>query len=404
MAILGLDNRVTVPEDLLIQRPFSAVVQISVRFPDQAWFTGSGAMIGPDDVLTAGHMIYSEDHGGWAETVIVAPALSPGSAPFGYLTTENMISIEGWTTYQNFNWDYACLDLSDNIGFQTGWFDIESKGGTGSMVESLGYPGDYGSEQMVYTAGTIDHTGANIFKFHDDLDAMPGQSGSPLIYTDAANGDMDVVGIVSHEQYFPSTENGALRLTDAMVTQINGWAENSINDPGSVPPSFSESWYLSRYPDVSAAVDAGYVKSGKAHFDSYGWTEGRDPSENFDTTFYLACNPDVADAGINPLDHYLSWGQHEGRLPNVDAQDYLTRYPDVAEFFTGTAAMHYALWGQYEGRIARKSNAYDDSDFVISNTSGVLSAAGDEIDVVGVQQALSPFSSIFHCYFGSHSV
>jgi hypothetical protein len=46
---------------------------------------------------------------------------------------------------------------------------------------------------MVYTAGRIDYTGANVFKFHDDLDAMPGQSGSPLIYTDAASGDMDVV-------------------------------------------------------------------------------------------------------------------------------------------------------------------------------------------------------------------
>jgi V8-like Glu-specific endopeptidase len=140
MAILGPDNRVTVPEDLLAQRPFSAVVQISVRFPDQTWFTGSGAMIGPDDVLTAGHLIYAENHGGWADTVIVAPALSPAGASFGYFTAENIISVHGWVTYQDFNWDYAYLDLSDNIGFQTGWFDIESKGGTGSMVESLGYP------------------------------------------------------------------------------------------------------------------------------------------------------------------------------------------------------------------------------------------------------------------------
>jgi V8-like Glu-specific endopeptidase len=149
MAILGPDNRVTVAEDLLAQRPFSAIVQISVRFPDQAWFTGSGAMIGPDDVLTAGHLIYAEDHGGWAYTAIVAPALSPGHPPFGYLTTENMISVEGWVAYQDFAWDYAYLDLSDNIGFQTGWFDIESNAGTGSMVESLGYPEDHGSELMV---------------------------------------------------------------------------------------------------------------------------------------------------------------------------------------------------------------------------------------------------------------
>jgi hypothetical protein len=199
-----------------------------------------------------------------------------------------------------------------------------------------------------------------------------------------------VVGIVSHEQYLPSTENGALRLTSAMVTQINGWAENSLNDPASAPPSFSEYWYLSKYPDVSAAVDAGYIESGEAHFDSYGWTEGRDPCGNFDTTFYLTCYPDVAAAGINPLDHYLSWGRHESRLPNVDAQDYLTRYPDVAAFFSGTAAMHYALWGQFEGRTATTADAgYDASDYVISNISQVLSVAGNEIDVVGVPQDLS---------------
>ena len=34
---------------------------------------------------------------------------------------------------------------------------------------------------------------------------------------------------------------------------------------------------------------------------------------HFDTTGYLAANPDVAAAGINPLDHYLTLGTYEGR-------------------------------------------------------------------------------------------
>jgi serralysin len=44
-----------------------------------------------------------------------------------------------------------------------------------------------------------------------------------------------------------------------------------------------------------------------------GWTEGRDASTWFDTQGYLAANPDVAAAGMNPLDHFLQFGIYEGR-------------------------------------------------------------------------------------------
>ena len=38
----------------------------------------------------------------------------------------------------------------------------------------------------------------------------------------------------------------------------------------------------------------------------------------FDHEFYLNANPDVASAGIDPLDHYIRWGRHEGRKPSRD--------------------------------------------------------------------------------------
>ena len=46
---------------------------------------------------------------------------------------------------------------------------------------------------------------------------------------------------------------------------------------------------------------------------SAGWREGRDPSPVFDTSAYLAANPDIAAAGLDPLDHYLRFGVYEGR-------------------------------------------------------------------------------------------
>ena len=50
----------------------------------------------------------------------------------------------------------------------------------------------------------------------------------------------------------------------------------------------------------------------------FGWLEGRDPSVGFDTTAYLAANPDVAAAQVDPLAHFLQFGIHEGRSPQAD--------------------------------------------------------------------------------------
>ena len=58
-------------------------------------------------------------------------------------------------------------------------------------------------------------------------------------------------------------------------------------------------YYLAHNPDVAAAgVDP------LAHFDTFGWHEGRNPNAFFDTAGYLAHYADVAAAGVNPLQHY----------------------------------------------------------------------------------------------------
>ena len=73
---------------------------------------------------------------------------------------------------------------------------------------------------------------------------------------------------------------------------------------------FDEAWYLAEYGDVAqAGMDP--VK----HYLCYGAAEGRNPSPEFDTLFYLKANPDVADAQMNPLVHFIRFGQGEGRTP-----------------------------------------------------------------------------------------
>jgi serralysin len=55
--------------------------------------------------------------------------------------------------------------------------------------------------------------------------------------------------------------------------------------------------YLAAYPDVAAAGI-----NPLDHYHQFGW---RDPSTGFDTTSYFAAYPDVASASIDPLAHYL---------------------------------------------------------------------------------------------------
>ena len=69
------------------------------------------------------------------------------------------------------------------------------------------------------------------------------------------------------------------------------------------------------------------------HYLRFGAAERRDPHPLFDTDWYLAQNPDVAEAGMNPAVHYLRFGATEGRDPNplFDTDWYLARNLDVAE-------------------------------------------------------------------------
>jgi hypothetical protein len=82
-----------------------------------------------------------------------------------------------------------------------------------------------------------------------------------------------------------------------------------------------DAWYRRRYPDVSAAVDAGEYQSTRHHFIEHGYFEGRLPCRlTIDETWYIQTNDDVL-AGIrsgviaSAEEHFNDYGYVEGRLP-----------------------------------------------------------------------------------------
>lgn len=165
---------------------------------------------------------------------------------------------------------------------------------------------------------------------------------------------------------------------------------------------FDGKWYLKQYPDVA---NAGF--NPIRHYLALGWSEGRNPGPKFDTKFYLNTYPDVKDAQIcpllhyeqigrfignktasdapsllddaykilshskyfdkkwylktyndvnraklDPVQHYLKYGWHEGRNPgpNFDTSGYLKRYPDC----NINPILHYELYGKKQGYTTGK--------------------------------------------------
>jgi|GEM_PF-1627041 len=107
---------------------------------------------------------------------------------------------------------------------------------------------------------------------------------------------------------------------------------------------FDRQWYLEKNPDVkNARVDPilHYINSGAA--------EGRNPGPLFHTNWYLEQNVDVKSAKVNPFVHFILHGMYEGRAPNshVDVASYLQENNDLkrSEF---SPVVHFMRRGKHD--------------------------------------------------------
>ena len=82
------------------------------------------------------------------------------------------------------------------------------------------------------------------------------------------------------------------------------------DDLALIAEAFDREYYLQAYLDVAqAGVDP------LRHYVSHGWREKRRPAAWFDPEYYLAANPDAA--GGDPFAHYLAHGRAAGRAASA---------------------------------------------------------------------------------------
>lgn len=273
MAVLGTDDRVPISEGLRRELPYAAITHVEAVFPNGAAFSGSGALVGPNDLLTAAHLVYSRENGGWAVSITVHPGAVLLDRPFGSAQAIGASAAPGWVLHGNLAHDYALVALDRPIGEETGWLSIGLPDGpqVGLLVESIGYPGDWPSfPSMVHTAGTIDEASGTSLVFLDDLDTYAGASGSPVILTDEAGGAR-VIGIVSWESAWPMPRNGVYAFDEASLSLVQDWI--AANDgpgplgfdpphPRSTPVGVSEVRGSARDDVLRAPDEPSLVKGG----------------------------------------------------------------------------------------------------------------------------------------------
>jgi hypothetical protein len=132
-------------------------------------------------------------------------------------------------------------------------------------------------------------------------------------------------------------------------------------------PLFDRDWYLANNPDVATAkLNPVY------HYLRYGAREGRAPGPHFSGQAYKRANPDVADSGENPLLHFIRVGAREGRSPGyglngaelrspLDAaayREWVRRYDTLSEADRQAIAEHLARLS-YQPLISVVMPAFD---------------------------------------------
>lgn len=232
--VIGTDNRTIVQETT--SRPFEAVVYVKAYFPKLAanqYNQGTGAMIGPDAVLTAGHVLYDKNYGGMATRVEVIPAYNGGQAPVGVASGRAWYVTSAFKASGAANEDIGLIKLNSTIGQTTGTFGLASGVKKGDELTMAGYPSDKNG-RMTEMSSPIQAVAGGIAEYL--FDTAPGSSGSP-VYNQ--KNQIEVV----HSAGSTSMNQG-VALSVAQVKQLLAWR----NTPVALPVNQQVRVVKSRYP------------------------------------------------------------------------------------------------------------------------------------------------------------
>ncbi len=221
--------------------PFTTIVELKSTFPDHKTFVGTGVMVDRFHVLTAGHVVYDYQEGGWASQVVATPELNGKSEPFGEARMTYERSYTGWTNYSKAHpggtapgdYDIGLITLDRTLGDRTGWMSYgydnnNADFAKGAILNTAGYPaaGGYDGTHMEFSEGGIaglSSDGSALQYYQSSITTYGGQSGSPVWRYTPNNNARVVYGIHVGGSGKSDSLNFATRITQGIFNDLQNW-------------------------------------------------------------------------------------------------------------------------------------------------------------------------------------
>ncbi|EGP5268059.1 hypothetical protein EBL23_11055 [Enterococcus faecium] len=219
-SIIGVDNRTRVTNTTA--HPNAAIGQTVTTWPNGTRSNGTAWMYGNKVAVTAGHVIYNRNRGGWARQVAFYPGKNGSSNPLGVYYASQLYTDTKYVASHAYTHDWGMLRFTTNVGALTGYFGAEwtSASQNGISVAVRGYPGEKSGQLWTASGPIIGHQGHA--KTHYTIDTTGGQSGSP-VYRPSTN---RAVAIHTHGVTTSGNYNRGQRIDSSLfniITNARSW-------------------------------------------------------------------------------------------------------------------------------------------------------------------------------------
>jgi V8-like Glu-specific endopeptidase len=221
LRLIGPDNRVRVEHTT--HPHWRRVCALRITFPAGRSARGTGFLISPRVVATAGHCVYDKDFGGWAQSVEVIPGADGALRPFGSVVSREYRSVAGWVEHRLPGSDYACVVLPPRAfsAADLGVFEfvaLEPPQLQGVPAAVAGYPVDKPFAELWGMEDRIKRVEERLLVY--DMDTGGGQSGAPVYIRH--EGRRMTVGIHS---FGHRAEHASVRITPSIHRRLLRWAQ-----------------------------------------------------------------------------------------------------------------------------------------------------------------------------------